>query len=770
MIIANVLQATVSSAPAAASGASVPASGAVAGSAGGFAAHLPQTGGLAAGRGDVGGFVGLAPTAGTGAVKTMSSAASAQLLGSTALPQAEGAAGATEVPGLFAGQVVAGRPAAKLQGEGSGAGEGMVLSADPSEDESEAEAQAAAGSAGQGVVPAHADVRAGGSVVHGLGAGKIALAETASPAEPAPGSTQAHKGQPHQDTAQGKGAVAPLPGGTAGIKGAAGLPEAAVAGSGGAAAGGTGGGSPVVDSDGVSRAVAAETAGEPEAGVSHRVPPAAAPGKGGPEVQTQAQTQAQTKPVMFPALKGGVPTGETRPSVQVSGAAAAGADSSEGAVRQVTAEAQGHVLPVGKASSLIAGGATPAAPGASLNENADEALRATALGTGADANPDKAAARQAQASAAGGEVDKNNPMDAGAKGGLSQSAAPRSVAGQASAAALRGVEAVEVDVRATIAVTGNEGAKASSTASADATAATEKAQASARVATMVPGLTATGRRSADGGVIGAAAAVTPTDAQEGVSLSGREGHVAGEPLAGDDAEQSAERKPIANGNGVPPGRSDQTTSPTAARPGVSAAALAFAAAVREQGGATSETDADGVLEFGRAEPMPGSSASHAMARGTAPQPLPQHAAAASVQVASEVARQASKGVNRFQIRLDPAELGRIDVDMKIGADGTVRAHLAVERSETLDMFLRDQRGLERALDAAGLKLDGGSLQFSLKDQGGFAGFGRDGAAEQMADTGGTAHEAAAAGEAADASVLPARVHVDGASGALDIQI
>ncbi|MCA1299334.1 flagellar hook-length control protein FliK [Stappia indica] len=714
------------------------------------------------------GFVGLVPAGGTGAVKTMSSAASAQLLGSTALPQAEGATGATEVPGLFAGQVVAGRPAAKLPGEGSG--EGMALSADPSEDENEAEAQAAPGSAGQGVVPAHADVRAGGSVVHGLGAGKIALAEPGSSAEPAPGSTQAHKGQPLQGTAQGKGAVAPLPGGTAGIKGAAGLPEAVVAGSGGAAAGGTGGGGPVVDSDGVSRAGAAETAGEPEAGVSHRVPPAAAPVKGGPEVQTQAQTQ--TKPVMFPALKDGIPTGETRPSVQVSGAAVTGAGSSKAAVRQVTAEAQGHVLPVGKASSLTAGGATPAASGASLNENADGALPAAAsgaAGAGADANPEKAVARQAQAAGAGGDPDKNSPVDAGAKGGAGQSAAPRSVAGQASAAALRDVETAEVDVRATIALTGNEGAKAAATVPADATAATEKTQASARVVTMVPGQGVTGRRSAEGAA-GAAAAAAPTDAQEGAPLSGREGQIAVEPLPGDEAEQSAERKPIANGNAAARGEPPTAAASPSQRPGVSAAALAFAAAMSEQGGATSETDADGVLEFGRAEPMPGSSASHAMARGTAPQPLPQHAAAASVQVASEVARQASKGVNRFQIRLDPAELGRIDVDMKIGADGTVRAHLAVERSETLDMFLRDQRGLERALDAAGLKLDGGSLQFSLKDQGGFAGFGRDGAGEQMADTGATAHEAAAAGELADAPVLPARVHVDGASGALDIQI
>ncbi len=83
-------------------------------------------------------------------------------------------------------------------------------------------------------------------------------------------------------------------------------------------------------------------------------------------------------------------------------------------------------------------------------------------------------------------------------------------------------------------------------------------------------------------------------------------------------------------------------------------------------------------------------------------------------VAAEIARFASKGDSRFEIRLDPPELGRVDVRLKVKDDGTVKAHLFVERSETLDGFLRDQRGLERALEQAGLKTDSGSLQFSLK--------------------------------------------------------
>jgi hypothetical protein len=78
--------------------------------------------------------------------------------------------------------------------------------------------------------------------------------------------------------------------------------------------------------------------------------------------------------------------------------------------------------------------------------------------------------------------------------------------------------------------------------------------------------------------------------------------------------------------------------------------------------------------------------------------------------------------------------------MRVGADGGVHAHLIVERPETLDMFLRDQRGLERALEAAGLSTNSENLQFSLKQDGGrdFAsGEGGDDRAAQLTEDAGT---------------------------------
>ena len=101
------------------------------------------------------------------------------------------------------------------------------------------------------------------------------------------------------------------------------------------------------------------------------------------------------------------------------------------------------------------------------------------------------------------------------------------------------------------------------------------------------------------------------------------------------------------------------------------------------------------------------------------------------QIAFELARQVHDGNTRFQIRLDPPELGRIDVRLDINESGQVNARLVVEKAETLDLMQRDQRGLERALQQAGLDSAKTNLEFSLKQnpfagQQGQMGDGKDG--------------------------------------------
>jgi flagellar hook-length control protein FliK len=82
----------------------------------------------------------------------------------------------------------------------------------------------------------------------------------------------------------------------------------------------------------------------------------------------------------------------------------------------------------------------------------------------------------------------------------------------------------------------------------------------------------------------------------------------------------------------------------------------------------------------------------------------------------EIAASATSGKSRFEIRLDPADLGRIDVRIDIDRNGQVTSHLTVEKPETLSMLRQDAPQLQRALDDAGLKTGNGGLQFSLRDQ------------------------------------------------------
>jgi flagellar hook-length control protein FliK len=85
-------------------------------------------------------------------------------------------------------------------------------------------------------------------------------------------------------------------------------------------------------------------------------------------------------------------------------------------------------------------------------------------------------------------------------------------------------------------------------------------------------------------------------------------------------------------------------------------------------------------------------------------------------LAMEIAASAKSGKSRFEIRLDPADLGRIDVRIDIDRNGQVTSHLTVEKPETLSMLRQDAPQLQRALDDAGLKTGNGGLQFSLRDQ------------------------------------------------------
>lgn len=83
---------------------------------------------------------------------------------------------------------------------------------------------------------------------------------------------------------------------------------------------------------------------------------------------------------------------------------------------------------------------------------------------------------------------------------------------------------------------------------------------------------------------------------------------------------------------------------------------------------------------------------------------------------ASIAIKALSGSNRFDIRLDPEELGRIDVALEIDRDGHIRASIAAEKPEALQLIVREARALEQAFDQAGFRRDENALNFSLSDR------------------------------------------------------
>jgi flagellar hook-length control protein FliK len=87
------------------------------------------------------------------------------------------------------------------------------------------------------------------------------------------------------------------------------------------------------------------------------------------------------------------------------------------------------------------------------------------------------------------------------------------------------------------------------------------------------------------------------------------------------------------------------------------------------------------------------------------------------QLALHVAAKSAGGDSHFLVRLDPPELGRVEVNLNVDSQGNAHAALSAEEPKTLDLLQRDAPALERALKDAGLDLASG-LSFSLKNGGG----------------------------------------------------
>ncbi len=102
---------------------------------------------------------------------------------------------------------------------------------------------------------------------------------------------------------------------------------------------------------------------------------------------------------------------------------------------------------------------------------------------------------------------------------------------------------------------------------------------------------------------------------------------------------------------------------------------------------------------------------------SAPPPALASAPPAAVQVYTRFVERFDGRAQQFQIRLDPPELGRVNVRIEIGSDHRVHAVLATHDSNALADLLRGQRALEQSLADAGIDLSEEGIRFELSDNG-----------------------------------------------------
>lgn len=120
-------------------------------------------------------------------------------------------------------------------------------------------------------------------------------------------------------------------------------------------------------------------------------------------------------------------------------------------------------------------------------------------------------------------------------------------------------------------------------------------------------------------------------------------------------------------------------------------------------------------------PQPLSQQVYGNTGSAAPSHFAQHLAQASGvpvldQVMVHLRNNQHDGSSRIQIQLEPAELGRLEIRLDVAADGKTGVTVTAESRAALETLQRDARGLERALNDAGLKTDSGSLSFNLRGE------------------------------------------------------
>jgi flagellar hook-length control protein FliK len=118
-----------------------------------------------------------------------------------------------------------------------------------------------------------------------------------------------------------------------------------------------------------------------------------------------------------------------------------------------------------------------------------------------------------------------------------------------------------------------------------------------------------------------------------------------------------------------------------------------------------------------AGPAERATAAPVLAPAVAPTVLATQPARLAHDLGLAIARQVSADGNVLHIRVEPAELGRIDVRMSFDDSGNLRAIVGADSSVALDLLRRDSADLGRAMADAGVRADSQSFRFESRGDG-----------------------------------------------------
>ena len=181
------------------------------------------------------------------------------------------------------------------------------------------------------------------------------------------------------------------------------------------------------------------------------------------------------------------------------------------------------------------------------------------------------------------------------------------------------------------------------------------------------------------------------------------------PRVSKDAKQQVDAK-TASVDGEPKGDANANVKAPAAKASTeSAFKVEIAPAVQTQSGAADTSQLSQPNTIAATTSQASTHVQHAATDAGA-----QRAAPVAAQVGREIVRRFSGGATNFELRLDPADLGRVEVRMEVSRDNRVTAVITADNPQALTELARNARDLEQQLQSAGLQLSDNGLSFDLR--------------------------------------------------------